>query len=237
MHGLKAAQALAAIGIASVDKRKATKQDPNRKDILYWLLKARDPDTGLELPDREIKAEALTQMIAGSDTTGNTLTHVVDLLCRHPDKKARLQREVDAAFSGPLPEGFVASFAECKDMLYVQAVIYETLRLRTTVSVGLPRVVAEGGAEVCGRHFEAGTVLSTPTYTVHRDERVWGKDAMEFKPERWLEEDEKGVPVRFKTEYEKFFLGFSYGPRACIGRNVSALALGKLKELIYLIAF
>jgi benzoate 4-monooxygenase len=188
--------------------------DESRRDILYYLLSAKDPDTGGDLPDREIKAEALTQLIAGSDTTGNTICHVVDLLCRHPEAAKTLQEELAKAFPNAHEEpGWVASFDDCKDLPYCQGVLYETLRLRTTVSVGLPRVVPKGGAMVCGRFFEEGTVLSTPTYTTHRDVRVWGPDALDFKPERW---ERKGA-----ADLEKAFLGFSYGPRACIGRNVS----------------
>ena len=70
-------------------------------------------------------------------------------------------------------------------------------------------------------------MLSTPTYTTHRDPRVWGSNALEFVPEKW--EGEK------KAELEKAFLGFSYGPRACIGRNVSTCHyrdLGDSRELI-----
>ena len=115
--------------------------DPNRKDILYYLLTAKDPDTGGDLPGNEIKAEALTQMIAGSDTTGNTITHVIDMLLRHPDKYKKLQQELEQAYPTPLPENHVAMFVDCKDLPYTTGVIFEVLRLRTTVSVGLPRVV------------------------------------------------------------------------------------------------
>ncbi|RDW80885.1 hypothetical protein BP5796_05583 [Coleophoma crateriformis] len=212
VKGLQAAQALGRIGIAAVDKRRKSQVDPNRKDILYYLLSATDPDTGDKLPDSEVNAEALTQLIAGSDTTGNTITHVIDMMMRHPEKLQKLQAELDQAFPGPLSHDFVAKFLECKDLPYTNGVLYETLRLRTTVSVGLPRVVAKGGAEVCGHFFEQGTVLSTPTYTTHRDRRVWGDNAAEFVPERWIGDQ--------RFELEKAFLGFSYGPRACIGRNV-----------------
>lgn len=201
------------MGIKAVERRKAMDIDHTRKDILYYLLTANDPDTGGPLPDRELKAEALTQLIAGSDTTGNTITHTMDMLARHPAKLAKLQEELDAAFPKPLPKDWVALFSECKDLPYVMGVLYETLRLRTTVSMGLPRAVAKGGATVCGEFFEEGTVLSNPTYTTHRDPRVWGADSWEFKPERWL----NGAQV----ELDKHFLGFSQGPRACIGRNVS----------------
>lgn len=64
-------------------------------------------------------------------------------------------------------------------------------------------------------YFKEGTALSTPTYTTHRDPRVCGDDALEFEPERWLGDN--------RFELEKSFLGFRYGPRGCIGRNVSLL--------------
>lgn len=203
----------------------AAKVDPNRRDILYYLLGAKDPDTGDKLPDSEVKAEALTQMIAGSDTTGNTITHLTDMLIRHPDKYKKLQEELDQAYPAPLPKDHVALFVDCKDLPYTQAVIYETLRLRTTVSCGLPRIVPKEGATVCGRYFKGGTVLSTPTYTTHRDPRVWGSDSLEFQPERWLGDD--------AAELEKSFLGFSYGPRACIGRNVAFMELKKTVATLF----
>lgn len=225
VHGLHATQELARIGIAAVEKRKRAKIDPNRKNILFYLLEARDPETGGPLPDSELKAEALTQLIAGSDTTGNTHTHVVDILCRHPDRLRKLQEELDAAFPSPLPPDFVAPFSQCRDLQFTQGVLYETLRLRTTVSVGLPRVVVKGGATVCCQLFKEGTVLSVPTYTIHRDERIWGPDALEFKPERWIGD------ARFPLE--RYFLGFSYGPRTCIGRNVAFMELKKTAATLF----
>jgi benzoate 4-monooxygenase len=224
-QGLKAAQGLAQICIAGVEKRKAKPIDHNRKDILYYLLTAKDPDTGGPIPDGELKAEALTQLIAGSDTTGNTITHLIDMLIRHPAKLKKLQEELDTTFPDPLAPDFVASFADCKDLPYVTAVIYETLRLRTTVSMGLPRVVINGVATVCGERFEPGTVLSTPTYTVHRDPRIWGANSWYFEPERWLGGGQ--------AELEKYFLGFSQGPRACIGRNVAFMELKKTVATLF----
>lgn len=160
--GGKAAAALGKMSVAAVEKRITSPADPSRKDILHYLLAAKDPETGGPLSDSEIKAEALTQLIAGSDTTGNTITHIIDMLCLHPEKLRKLQEELDTAFPSP-PENWVASFDECKDLPFVTGVIYDTLRLRTTVSVGLPRVVSKGGAKVCGEWFEEGTILSTPT--------------------------------------------------------------------------
>ena len=151
-----AAAGLAEIGINSVEKRKNAPSDAGRRDILSYLLSAKDPDTGGPLPDRELKAEALTQLIAGSDTTGNSLAQTIDLLVRHPDKMAKLQAELDDKYSAPLPGDFVSLFADCQHLPYLQACIYEVLRLRTVTSMGLPRAVGAGGANVCGHLFPTG---------------------------------------------------------------------------------
>lgn len=83
---------LAQIAIVAVEKRK--RNGSNRKDLLHYLINARDPETGEPMPDPELKAEALTQLIAGSDTTSNTLTHMLDLLCRHPKEYALSTRYI-----------------------------------------------------------------------------------------------------------------------------------------------
>lgn len=82
-QGLRSVRELAKIAIDAVEKRK--RNGSNRKDLLHFLMNARDPDTDQPLPDGELKAEALTQLIAGSDTTSNSLTHILDLLCRYPE--------------------------------------------------------------------------------------------------------------------------------------------------------
>lgn len=88
-QGLQSVKDLAQIAVTAVEKRK--KSGSNRKDLLYYLMNARDPDTDQPMPDPELKAEALTQLIAGSDTTSNSLTHILDLLCRHPEAYLTLQ--------------------------------------------------------------------------------------------------------------------------------------------------
>jgi benzoate 4-monooxygenase len=85
--------------------------------------------------------------------------------------------------------------------------------------LGLPRIVtAPEGVTLLNHHFPPGTVLSVPAYTIHHSKEVWGADAEEFRPERWekdqLTETQKGA-----------FIPFSYGPRACVGRNVAEMEL------------
>ena len=100
----------------------------------------------------------------------------------------------------------MATYEGVKRLPYLEAVINETLRIHATSGIGLPRLVPDGGLTVCGRFFPAGTVLSVPTYTIHRDKAVWGEDVDDFRPERWFEQD--------KNLVQKTFNPFSFGPRS-----------------------
>ena len=107
--------------------------------------------------------------------------------------------------------------------------------MHSTSGIGLPRIVPEGGMKIQDHFFEQGTVLSVPSYTIHRDVEVWGKDASVFRPERWFERDDDAM--------QRAFNPFPYGPRyvryekrpcpdylspicrACVGRNLATLEL------------
>lgn len=99
----------------------------------------------------------------------------------------------------------VSTFEQVKKLPYLQAVIDETLRIHSTSGIGLPRLVPEGGLVVNGKTFPEGTVLSVPSYTIHRDKEVWGEDADFFNPERWFERDSNLM--------QKAYNQFSFGPR------------------------
>lgn len=120
--------------------------------------------------------------------------------------QAKLQEELDAALADV--DSDVVPYDIVKDLPYLEAVISEGQRLHSTIGAGLPRVVPAGGATVLGHRFEEGTCLSVPIYHLHRDESIWGPDAPEFRPERWIE----ASPER-KKEMTDAFAPFSVGPR------------------------
>lgn len=115
----------------------------------------------------------------------------------------KLQKELDEALGAT--DDAVSHFEQVKRLPYLEAVINEALRLHSTSGVGLPRVVPEGGLTVNGIHFPQDTVLSVPTYTIHKDKKVWGDDVDVFRPERWFERDHAAM--------QKAFNPFSFGPR------------------------
>jgi benzoate 4-monooxygenase len=211
-RGSKAVQNLAGIAIAAVAKRLAT--PAYRVDLLTKLQQGKDED-GNPMGGEELTAEALTQLIAGSDTTSNSFCAITYFVASKPEVQKKLQSELDEALRHD--DDPVSSYEVVKSLPYLNAVVYEGLRMHSTSGIGLPRMVPEGGMKIQDHFFEQGTVLSVPTYTIHRDVDVWGNDASVFRPERWFERDNDTLQRAFNV--------FSYGPRACVGRNLASLQL------------
>ncbi|KAI0045027.1 cytochrome P450 monooxygenase [Auriscalpium vulgare] len=210
--GGKAVQNLAGLAVAAVAKRLS---NPSyRVDLLSKLQEGKD-DEGKPMSREELTAEALTQLIAGSDTTSNSSCAITYYLATNPRCQKKLQTELDAALEND--DDPVSMFEVVKKLPYLEAVINESLRLHSTSAIGLPRIVPEGGLTVLGRSFPEGTVLSVPSYTIHRDTEVWGDDAEDFRPERWFERDSEAI--------QRTFNPFSFGPRACVGRNLANMEL------------
>lgn len=217
-QGVQAVQDLAGIAISRVKQRLENPSD--RVDLLSRLMEGKN-EKGEKLDREELTAEALTQLIAGSDTTSNTSCALLFHCLKHPEVVKKLQKEIDAAV--PTSQD-VPVFEQVKDLPYIEMVIKETMRIHSTSSLGLPRVVPPGGADICGRHWPAETVLSVPAYTIHHSKEIWGPDADEFRPERW----EK------VTELQKAsFIPFSVGPRACVGRNVAEMELALIVGTVF----
>lgn len=204
-------------------------EDADRTDLLSKLQRGKD-DEGKPMGPEELTAEALTQLIAGSDTTSKyartppislIITHkltpspnssscaITYYLASHPAVQQKLQRELDDALGAPDAgsEDAATSYDAVKHLPYLDAVINESLRLHSTSALGLARVVPAGAPlAASGRAWAPGTVLSVPSFSIHRDAEVWGEDADAFRPERWFEEERKeGI--------QKTFNPFSFGPR------------------------
>ena len=216
--GIQAVKDLAGIAIARVKYRldDSEKGAVDRKDLLARLMEGKD-ESGGPMGRGELTSEALTQLIAGSDTTSNTMCALLYYVTRTPGVVAKLQSELDDA----LPDGVdIPMYEQVRDLPYLDAVIKETLRIHSTSSLGLPRIIppSSPGIELHGHHFSAGTVLSVPAYTIHHSKEIWGADANEYDPDRWGKE-------RLTERQKKAFIPFSYGPRACVGQNVAVMEL------------
>lgn len=97
------------------------------------------------------------------------------------------------------------------------------LGMHPAVGLLMERVVPAGGANVGGVWLDEGTIVGMNPWVSARDRAVYGDDAYDFRPERWLEADEKQLKLM-----ERNFLAFGAGARTCLGKNISLLEMSKL---------
>jgi cytochrome P450 len=118
------------------------------------------------IDDMDVRIEAMNVIIAGTDTTGVTLTYLTWAILQLPELRRMLEEE-----TAGLKDGFTENDLIALPLL--NAVIEETLRLYGAAPSSLPRVVPQGGAKMGGHYIPQGTTVSTQAYTFHRDPEIW----------------------------------------------------------------
>lgn len=164
----------------------------------------------------------MSNVFAGSDTTSISLSATFFNILAHPDVLRKLRAELDdAAAKGELSSP--PTFAETQKLPYLQAALKESLRMHPATGIPLWREVPAPGATICGTWFPAGTSVGINSWVAHRNEEVWGKDADEFRPERWIESGEEQL-----RKMNAMYMPFGLGSRTCIGKNISLLEISKV---------
>lgn len=176
----------------------------DRGDLMSILLHARDDETGTGMTDKQLRDEATTLVIAGSETTGNTIAWACYLLTQHPEIQERLQREADVVLAGD-----DASYEALARLPFTRAVITETLRLYGPVWI-LPRR-ATADVELGGHLLPAGSRMLFSPYALNRDTRLH-RDPDRFDPDRWATD-------YTRTDMRASFFPFGQGIRNCIGEG------------------
>ncbi|KAK9820625.1 hypothetical protein WJX72_012453 [[Myrmecia] bisecta] len=176
---------------------------PARNSIIDMMMRAKDKLTGAGLTDRQIAANCNTLILAGHETTANTLTFTIFLVARHPDVERKLLAEIDA-FGDRQPglEDLDKHFP------YAEAVIKESMRMYPAV-VQTGRT-AEEDSMVGGRLIPKGTWVHFAIYSIHHNPAYWPQPAV-FRPERFL------CQAECANRHPNAFLPFGLGPRMCIG--------------------
>ncbi|KAF5517410.1 Cytochrome P450 monooxygenase gsfF [Colletotrichum aenigma] len=183
----------------------AARQDrgSDHQDILGKLL-AVHHDKPDQFDNSDLVSMATSNIFAGSDTTAISIRAIIYYMLKYPEAKRKLVEEVDTLWQqGKLSDP--VTVAESEKMPYLQAAMYEALRLHPAVGMTLPRVVPKGGYEIDGRFMPAGSVVGVNPWVVHRNTTVYGQDVHCFRPERWLKED--------NGDLHRFFFAFGSGAR------------------------
>jgi benzoate 4-monooxygenase len=160
----------------------------------------------------EIVAEVGAIINAGADTTAIALTHVLDLLIKHPQHMKQLREELDTVLE---EDEVIAPYDKVKDLPFLRACIDEGLRVIPPTSAGLPRRTPVEGAQILDDWIPGDTSVNMTIYATHRDPKIF-PDPETFNPNRWMDVEER-------KRMEPLFVPFSTGARGCIGRNISYL--------------
>ncbi|KAG8732144.1 hypothetical protein FRC11_000489 [Ceratobasidium sp. 423] len=178
----------------------------SKKDLLNAMLLGTDPQTGQGLSEENIKAQMLTFLIAGHETTSGMLSFAMTHIMKDPGVYAKVRGEVDNVLGNePI------KFEHLSKLTYINALLRETLRATPV----LPQItVTPFKDEVIGNGkylIKVGAIVLVLTGELGKDPSVWGEDAEEFDPERMLN-------GKFEAMPPKAWLPFGSGVRACIGR-------------------
>ncbi|KAG7440044.1 cytochrome P450 [Guyanagaster necrorhizus] len=182
--------------------------DAQRDTLLGHLVReTNDPNV--------LKDEILNILIAGRDTTGGTLSVLVYFLCTNPLVCIRLREEVINSV-GPVCR---PTFEDIKGMKYLRAVINETMRLYPAVPVNIRTSIKEttfpsDDPEEKDIYVPAGTPVPYSVFIMHRRKDLWGPDAEQFDPLRFIDERHHRI-----TKNPWIFLPFNAGPRICLGQQ------------------
>ncbi|KAH7371279.1 cytochrome P450 [Pyrenochaeta sp. MPI-SDFR-AT-0127] len=195
--------------------------DIERKDMLQSFIDImHEKGEAKDFGETEVKVEVFGALVAGSDTTAIAITSILYHLMRTPSAYKKLTAEIDQATEAGFLSSPVVQYHEAMGLSYLDACCKEGMRLHPSIALTLPRHVPRDGRVIAGEWFPEGTRVGVNAAVVQRDKSVFGEDADEFVPERWLDEN--------AVRMERYLLHFGTGSRSCIGKNISLSEIYKL---------
>ncbi|KAG6096819.1 hypothetical protein E4U30_001212 [Claviceps sp. LM220 group G6] len=188
------------------------------------------------LTQEQAECEIAASIIAGSDTTATAIRSTMLYIMTNPRVLSSLQHEIQSSLPPAAPPSStptltndnhppitITPYTHLRTMPYLQAVIKEGLRMHPPAAGPMSKQVPPDGDNWNGIAFPPGTRISLCLWGVFRSRALWGNDADEFRPERWLE-----VGPEKRAEMEAVWdVLFSAGKWACLGRNVAHIEMSK----------
>lgn len=188
------------------------------ENLLQSLLVAAESDP--LFGERDVADNVLTMLLAGEDTTANTLAWALYFLAGHPEVQERMAAEIATA----LPGGRFADFGQTRDLPYIEAVIQETMRLKPVAPLNI--VEANRGLEIGGLRLRRGDPVAILTRAIALREPAFSEPER-FDPPRWLRAD----PDRRGFDPHSF-MPFGSGPRLCPGRSLALLEMKAVLAMV-----
>ncbi|KAJ3550671.1 hypothetical protein NMY22_g306 [Coprinellus aureogranulatus] len=212
------------------------------KDIMSALIKAnRNASVEDRLTDEELTAQVSTLTFAAMDTTSNAMSRILHLLSQHPEVQQKLREEVTEAYAN---FGGDLDYDALNSLAILDAICRETLRLHASapylsrqatkdavLPVGAP-ITTIDGREVNEVLVPKDTQVFISVHACNRDPGIWGPDAAEWKPERWMSPLPASVTEARVPGVYSHLMTFLGGGRACIGFKFSQLEMSMCQVVI-----
>ncbi|KAF8981543.1 hypothetical protein BGZ46_002623 [Entomortierella lignicola] len=193
-----------------IEKRRKEASQGEKKDLIQLLLEGED-ENGEQMPDELIIDNIITFMTAGRDTTAHSLTWMFYLLLRDGADKSMIEnlvRESDEVLQGEDP-----TYESYKKQKYAEACFYEAIRVYPAVARNV-RYCEKDDVLPDGTKVYKGEWISWSPFAMSRNESIWGPDAKEYKPSRWIG-TERPPTSKFNS--------FHTGPRICPGQQFATV--------------
>ncbi|EMR62676.1 putative cytochrome p450 oxidoreductase protein [Eutypa lata UCREL1] len=220
MRQKRAPSSMAAAAVGKLQARSKQSQDEaiqQHPDLLQRFLEA-SKDYPQALDTTGVVGMLMSTITGAGDTTATTVIATLFQLLKNP---ASLQKLRDELRRANLPE--IPRYAEVSKLPYLHAVVREGMRVFSSATWPIERLVPAGGATIAGMFFPEGTSVGCLPGAVHRDARIYGEDARVYRPERWLTADREQL-----RQMEASHMGFSRGRRSCLGQHIAVLQMKKV---------
>ncbi|KAL2651540.1 hypothetical protein R1flu_019668 [Riccia fluitans] len=214
----------------TLEHQMASKFSSRGSDLLSRFLQHDEETHQEEASGKSVKSSnkylrdiVLNFVLAGRDSSSIALTWFFWLLPQHPEVEKKMVDEVTSiiqARNGSLQEHDSAAkmegftYDELREMHYIQATITESMRLYPPIPVESKSALADDCLPD-GTFVRKGDRVAFNIYAMGRMESVWGKDCLEFKPQRFLQDG------RFVPENSFRYPVFQAGPRTCLGKEMA----------------
>ncbi|TMW62719.1 hypothetical protein Poli38472_005337 [Pythium oligandrum] len=208
----------------SFQRRQESGAKENRVDLVSLFLDhfETSPDNqGKEFDPRYLRDIVVTFLIAGRDTTAQALSWFFVNLTKHPHVAEKIRDELKNVLP-ELYEGKIdsPSMEQAHQLTYLEAALKESMRIRPSIPMTI-KSAAEDAVLCDGTFIEKGSRVSMPIFAMGRMTQLWGPDADEFNPERWIDPT-TGKLIQV-SPYK--YLAFNAGPRTCMGMNLALLEM------------
>ncbi|XP_078165129.1 cytochrome P450 CYP94D108-like [Carex rostrata] len=198
-----------------IHSRKKEKQTTEKHDLLARFVASSD-----NYSDKFLRDIVISFLLAGRETTSSALSWFFWILSSRPDVEAKILDEIRSVHAkNGNSKTCMYEFEELKEMHYLHAAISESMRLYPPVPGNVARAMKDDVLPD-GTRVKEGYFISYISYAMGRMDANWGKDCMEYRPERWI--DAEGT---FWQESPYKFTAFHAGPRMCLGKEMAYIQM------------